>query len=117
MKEVINWEAESTVKKADIIFYNGTIYTMEDQTPICDAMSIINDRILAVGNEIAVMKQRGPNTKVIDLNGRTLVPGFIDAHIHMAFCSMKHWTELSPFLFKNMDEVYNKIVQTVKDTP
>lgn len=62
------------------------------------------------------MKQKGPNTQLIDLKGKTLLPGFIDPHVHMVFSSMKHWTELSPFLHKNMDEVYDKIVLTVKNS-
>ena len=112
-RDRVNWNAECTVKNPDLVFYNGTIYTMEEDVTKVEAIAIIKDRILSVGDEKTIMKLIGPNTKVINLKGKTLLPGFIDPHVHMAFSSMKHWVQLSPFIHKDMDEVYNKIVSTV----
>lgn len=72
------------------------------------------DRILAINDDETILKLKGPNTRVIDLNNRTLLPGFIDPHIHMGFSAMKNWVELSPFIHKNMDEVRQKIIDSVK---
>jgi predicted amidohydrolase YtcJ len=53
---------------------------------------------------------------MVDLNQKVILPGFIDPHIHMCFSSMTHWTELSSFLYKDMEEVYDKIIETVNGT-
>jgi predicted amidohydrolase YtcJ/putative hemolysin len=69
--------------KADRIWTGGTILTMDDTGMRAEAVAEAGGRILAVGSRRAVMKTRGPNTEIIDLKGRTLVPGFVDAHGHM----------------------------------
>jgi predicted amidohydrolase YtcJ len=68
---------------ADLILRGGEIVTINDRQPQAEAVAIGNGVILAVGDNRAVMKLKGPNTKVIDLAGKTLVPGFIDAHGHL----------------------------------
>lgn len=65
---------------------------MDDDCPVANAMAILKDRILCVGKDYEVLRTRDEKTKVIDLNRKTVLPGFIDPHIHMAFSSLKHWT-------------------------
>jgi predicted amidohydrolase YtcJ len=67
---------------ADVIFFNGTILTMEKGHPTAEAIAIKEDTILAVGNEGEVMSFKGDGTTLIDLQGLTLTPGFIDSHSH-----------------------------------
>jgi predicted amidohydrolase YtcJ len=67
---------------ADIIFVDGSVITMDDARPTARAVAILGDRIVAVGAEQEVQQLRGPNTTVVNLQGRTLVPGFIDSHQH-----------------------------------
>ena len=69
---------------ADRIWTGGTILTMDDGNMRVEAIAEAGGRILAVGTREEVMKTRGPKTQLIDLQGRTLVPGFVDAHGHMA---------------------------------
>lgn len=66
----------------DIIYHNGIVLTMEEDQPQAEAISILGDEILAVGSEDAILALSGPDTQVIDLGGRTMVPGFIDSHGH-----------------------------------
>ena len=66
----------------DTIFYNAKIITMEDANPAAEAIAIAGDRILALGTDEEVLAASGPATRVIDLHGRTIVPGFIDSHQH-----------------------------------
>ena len=68
---------------ADLILRGGEIITVNDRQPQAEAVAIRNGVILAVGDDRAVMKLKGSNTKVINLGGKTLVPGFIDAHGHI----------------------------------
>ncbi len=66
-----------------IIFHNATILTQNPAQPTAQAMAIRNDRIEAVGTNEAVLKHQTPNTKIIDAQGKTMLPGFHDAHIHI----------------------------------
>lgn len=66
----------------DFIFTNGSIITMDDANPLAEALAITGNKIVAVGANDEILRYRGDDTKVIDLEGRTLVPGFIDSHNH-----------------------------------
>ncbi|WP_165314129.1 amidohydrolase [Vibrio ziniensis] len=68
---------------AQTIYIGGDIVTVNDTAPTAEALAEKNGRILAVGKESDVMKLRDSNTKVINLNGKTLIPGFIDGHGHV----------------------------------
>ncbi len=69
--------------KADMIFQGGNIITVNELQPSAEAVAVRAGRILAVGYRDEVMKLRGPGTKVIDLGGKTMIPGLIDAHGHV----------------------------------
>jgi predicted amidohydrolase YtcJ len=69
---------------AELILSGGPILTMEPAQPRAEAIAIAEGRILAVGSRAEVMAHAGPATRQIDLAGRTLLPGFIDAHGHFA---------------------------------
>jgi predicted amidohydrolase YtcJ len=68
---------------ADRIWFGGPILTMNDRAMRAEAVAEAGGRIVAVGSRTAVMRQRGPQTQLIDLQGRTLLPGFVDAHGHV----------------------------------
>jgi hypothetical protein len=74
---------------ADRIWSGGPILTMNDKAMRAQAVAEAGGKIVAVGSKAEVMKLRGPNTQVIDLKGRTLVPGFIDAHGHVMMGGMQ----------------------------
>jgi hypothetical protein len=68
-----------------IIYLNGTIYTMDAAQPRASALAIdtLSGRILAVGDNDEVRRVGGHDTELVDLGGKTVLPGFIDAHIHL----------------------------------
>ena len=68
-----------------ILYLNGTIYTMDAAQPRAQAMAIdsLSGRILAIGSDDEVRRVGDRNTELIDLRGKTVLPGFIDAHIHL----------------------------------
>src|SRR5512143_457063 len=70
---------------ADAIYTNGTVLTMDAGRTIAEAIAISGEKILSVGPASAVLQLSGPNSAIIDLRGRTLMPGFIDAHSHIIF--------------------------------
>ena len=69
-------------QKADIILYNGKIFTSDKKKLYQEALAIKGDKIVAVGKNDVITKMAGSLTKKIDLKGKTVIPGFNDAHDH-----------------------------------
>jgi predicted amidohydrolase YtcJ len=68
---------------ADLVLVGGKIFTASKEKPWAQALAVRGDRIVAVGTDAKVERWSGRGTKTVDLHGRTMVPGFIDAHSHM----------------------------------
>ena len=68
---------------ADIILYNGQVLTMTAGLPTEQAIALKGDLILAVGSDDQILAHAGEGTVVIDLEGKTLMPGFVDPHTHI----------------------------------
>jgi len=64
------------------ILFNGRVLTMDASDRVVQAVAIDGDRIVAVGSNDEVQRLAGPRTKVLDLGGRTVIPGLGDAHTH-----------------------------------
>jgi predicted amidohydrolase YtcJ len=69
---------------ADRIFVNGHVLTMNDAQPEAEALAVKDGKIVAVGTRAEIERLKGAGTSVTDLTGTTLLPGFIDAHGHIA---------------------------------
>jgi predicted amidohydrolase YtcJ len=67
---------------ADLIITNAKVWTVDKSAPSAEAVAILGDRIVAVGFNADVDLWRGPQTKIIDADGKLLLPGFNDAHVH-----------------------------------
>jgi predicted amidohydrolase YtcJ len=80
---VLGWCPQTVAQTADLIYHNGAIITVNDALPKAEAVAVLNGRILAVGKKAVVLKTKGESTRLIDLNGRTMLPGFVDAHGHV----------------------------------
>ncbi|MFW9839222.1 MAG: amidohydrolase family protein, partial [Candidatus Thorarchaeota archaeon] len=72
----------TTDSTPDMIIHNGPILTMEQSPTQVEAVAIQGEYITAAGDANDILPTAGPNTQIIDLEGRTLLPGFIDAHSH-----------------------------------
>ena len=74
---------------AELILHNGKIVTVDPGFSVKQAVAVKNGRITAVGNDQAVLgTERGPRTRVVDLAGRTVLPGLIDSHLHPCEASL-----------------------------
>ncbi len=73
---------------ADLILTNGRIFTLDPVRPWVSAVAIAGDRILATGRHDEAAVYQGPDTEVIDLLGKTVIPGLTDSHIHLALYGM-----------------------------
>lgn len=68
---------------ADLILHNARIYTLNEEQPWAASLAIAGDRILAVGDDDEVAVLAGPSTLLRDMQGRLVLPGFIDTHMHV----------------------------------
>ena len=67
---------------ADLIITNANVWTVDKALPKAHAVAVLGDRIVAVGSSADVDEWRGPKTQMIDADGKLLLPGFNDAHVH-----------------------------------
>jgi predicted amidohydrolase YtcJ len=74
---------EASARQADIILFNGKIITVDERFTIAQAVAIRGDRIVAVGTSQDITRLAGPNTRRIDLGGKSVTPGLIDNHMHL----------------------------------
>ena len=84
------------VTSADLALTGGNVLTLRPSQPSAEAVAVKGDRIVKVGTNEEISQLVGKDTKVIHLNGKTVVPGFIDTHIHVAdFGRLLTWIDLS----------------------
>lgn len=69
---------------ADAIWFDGSIVTIDDKQPSAEAVAVKNGKITIVGSRREVMRAKGPSTRLMDLHGAALLPGFVDPHGHVS---------------------------------
>lgn len=84
--------SQPTQSAADIVFKNGNVYTANDKSPKAQAIAVKDDKIVFVGTNAAAQKFVGPNTRVVDLKGSTVLPGFTDSHQHLSGVGQREMT-------------------------
>jgi predicted amidohydrolase YtcJ len=74
--------SSALAQTADTVLFNGKILTVDKDFSVQQALAIGNGRILATGTSAAMKKLAGDKAKLVDLGGRTVIPGLTDGHIH-----------------------------------
>jgi predicted amidohydrolase YtcJ len=82
--------AAASTTRPELILYNGAIHTMDPANPEAQAVAIAGGRFLAVGTNAEINNLSSPGVKRTDLGGKTVFPGFIDAHLHTASSGLNH---------------------------
>lgn len=104
----------SSRPKADVIFFGGPVVTMAKATAAAEAVAIADGRILAVGDRGAVMKHRATGTRLVDLAGRALLPGFHNAHVHPVLAAVAAgWENLGDADATTPEGVWRALEQAV----
>lgn len=93
-----------------VIFHGGRVVTVDEQFSIVDAIAILNDRIVATGTDNDILKLAGPETKFIPLNGRMVLPGLIDSHVHATGAAVYEFDHPIPEL-QTIDDVLKYVHQ------
>jgi predicted amidohydrolase YtcJ len=73
---------DARLQPADTILINGKVYTVNNKQGWAHAVAMRGEKILAVGDDSDIEKLRRPGTKIIDAEGKLVLPGFVDCHIH-----------------------------------
>jgi predicted amidohydrolase YtcJ len=93
----------------DTILLNGKIVTLDARSTIALALAVHDGRITAVGSSDDVRKLAGPATRVIDLRGRTVIPGLIDSHLHAIRAALSFSTEVNWIGARSLEEALGRI--------
>jgi predicted amidohydrolase YtcJ len=98
----------------DTVLLNGKILTADQQFSIQEAIAIREGRILASGKTADIRKLTGPNSRVIDLQGRTVIPGLIDSHLHGIRAALSFSTEVNWIGAASLDDALGRIRQAAR---
>jgi predicted amidohydrolase YtcJ len=106
-------------KQATTVFTNGNVLTVDDDFSEAEAIALRGNRILAVGTDGEVRAVAGPDAKVIDLDGKTVLPGFIDAHTHVVSGSVVDaiMEYVGMARYATVDDVLEHIARRAAETP
>ena len=107
---------------ADTIFFGGPIVTVNQKNEEVQALAVQNGKIVAVGKKDVVLKEwRANTTQLIDLKGQTLMPGFVEPHIHIVMTAMTEvlWLNLSNFTpqYDTLDTLSQKLKERLNTLP
>jgi predicted amidohydrolase YtcJ len=104
------------VPAADLVLHGGRVITLDARSTVAEAIAIAGDRILAVGRDADIRALAGPAARVVDLGGRAVVPGLIDAHAHLDREGLK---AAYPSLAgaASIDDVLQRIEALARETP
>ncbi len=101
--------------QADLILHNGVIWTVDAKNPTVEAVAIKDGKFVVVGSNSAALQLRGPNTRVIDLKGSFVVPGFNDNHVH--FASAAQFLEFNIMRASTQDDFVTRVKEVIGRLP
>ena len=104
------------LEKADLILYNADIITVNPNQPSAEAIAISGDKIIGVGSNEDIMNLSSAYTKKINIGGKIITPGFIDAHSHPSGAGRSHLRNVDCDL-RSIEEIKNAIFERSKKTP
>ena len=107
----------ATGGRADIVFTNGKILTVDQNFSIKEGVAIQNGRFVAVGTAREIRLWTGPRTRVINLGGRTMIPGLIDSHIHATVAGFTWDSELHWEFTRSLSDGLRQIAEAAKNAP
>jgi predicted amidohydrolase YtcJ len=108
-------DPRSRDEAADLVLLDGNVITVDLQNSIADSVAIKDGRIIAVGRNQAIARLVGKKTEVVRLGGKSVLPGFVDAHTHLEGIAAFHrMLDIHVPPLKGVDEILEKIKEKVK---
>lgn len=103
---------------ADKIFLNGQVVTVDGSNRVAEAVAVEGENISAVGTSAEMRRLAGPGTEVFNLDGRSLLPGFIDAHMHISLLGAnKLGVSCKEPHTESLDDILRALEEKASDTP
>ena len=106
--------AAATAQTADTVLVNGKIVTVDTAGSTREALAIRDGRIVALGTSAQIRRLAGPQSRVIDLQGRTVIPGLIDSHLHAIRAAQTFATEVNWIGAPTLAEALARITEASK---
>jgi predicted amidohydrolase YtcJ len=101
----------------DLILLNGKIVTIDPQSSVREAVAVRDGRIAALGSTAEIRRLAGPASRVLDLRGRTVIPGLIDSHLHAIRAALSFATEVNWIGAASLAEALGRISRAAKTLP
>ena len=108
---VMSGAAVAAAQEIDTILVNGKIVTADAQSSVRSALAVREGRIAALGSDADIRKLAGPRTRTIDLQGRTVIPGLIDSHMHATRAALSFSTEVNWIGAASLADALNRLHQ------
>ena len=102
--------------QADLVLYNGQVYTMDAAAPRAQAVAIAGNRVLAVGDDDAMQALLAPGGRAVDLRGWAVVPGFTDSHLHFMSYGLS-LKEIDLAEVPTLEEALARVAARAAETP
>ena len=106
---VVSIAVPASAQAPDTILINGKIVTLDSRSTVAMGLAVTDGRITATGSTDDVRKLAGPSTRVIDLRGRTVIPGLIDSHLHAIRAALSFSTEVNWIGARSIEEGLGRI--------
>ena len=87
--------AAAIAQPPELVLLDGKIVTVDAERSVHEALAVRDGKILSVGSTAEIRGQAGPDTRVVDLDGRTVIPGLIDSHLHAVRAALSFSTEVN----------------------
>ncbi|HEY1381686.1 MAG TPA: amidohydrolase [Gemmataceae bacterium] len=108
--------APARAADADLILHNGKVVTVDAAFSVGQAVAVGGGTVVRVGSESDVMALRGPRTQVVDLGGKTVLPGLIDSHVHPTMAAMTEFDHPIPDM-ETIHDVLDYVAARAKAVP
>jgi predicted amidohydrolase YtcJ len=105
------------MQKADLILKNASVFTLNARQPHAKALAVRGNEIVAVGTDEEVGVTAGPNTRLIDLGGKLVLPGFNDCHTHFVGAALRAATTFDLYGVATITEVQNRLAEFAAQHP
>jgi predicted amidohydrolase YtcJ len=104
--------------KADVVFINGEVITVDGNNRVVEAVAVKDNRIIAVGSNKEIKEHVFNETTIVDLDGKTLLPGFIDAHLHLTIygTNLLGVSCIAPHI-QCLEDIFTDLRRKAKETP
>jgi len=107
----------ASAQSPDLVLLNGKVVTVDAQSSLQEAVAIRDGKILALGRSAEIRRLAGPTTRVVDLGGRTVIPGLIDSHLHAIRAALSFGTEVNWIGARSLKAALGRITDAARRMP